>query len=309
MARLKQVDKIITRFSEQRPIRSGSLIVTLFGDTIAKHGGTVWLGSVIKALEPFGLNSRLIRTAVFRLVQDNWLASEQIGRRSYYRFTDFGRSHYQKSARRIYSCKPTEWSGYWTLVFYGNVQEDKRAELQKELKWMGYGQLVSSGMAHPGVQQKPLEETLQELGVDKQVIVMRANTLGFSSQRALKSLVHSTWELDALGRKYQEFLDKYRPVLASLRAAKSLGPEQCFQLRTLIIHEYRRVILTDSDLPEDLMRENWPGKAAKILTANIYKLIHEESARYVEQNFETTDGPVPIAGDSYYNRFGGLVEN
>ncbi|MGI9288030.1 MAG: phenylacetic acid degradation operon negative regulatory protein PaaX [Pseudomonadales bacterium] len=306
MARLRQVDKLIKGFSQQRPIRSGSLIVTLFGDTVAKHGGSVWLGSVIKALEPFGLNHRLVRTAVFRLVQDNWLVSEQIGRRSYYRFTDFGRSRYQKSARRIYSCKRSEWSGYWTLVFYGGVKEEKRAELQKELNWMGYGQVVNNGMARPDVQQKPLEETLQELGVVDQVVVMRANTLGFSSQRVLKNLVHSTWELDALGVRYQEFLDKYRPVFAALRTAKTLDPEQCFQLRTLVIHEYRRIFLTDADLPEELIREDWPGNAARTLIANIYKVIHEKSARYVVQNFESADGPLPVATESYYNRFGGL---
>jgi len=306
VARLKQIDKLIDDFSLQRPIRSGSLIVSLFGDTIAKHGGTVWLGSVINALAPFGLNHRLVRTSVFRLVQDNWLAAEQIGRRSYYRFTDFGRSRYQKSARRIYSCVRPEWSGYWTLLFYGAVEEEKRAQLQKELKWMGYGQLVTNSMAHPDVQQKPLEETLQDLGVADQVIVMRANTLGFSSQRALKNLVHSTWELDVLGERYQAFLDKYRPILAALNGPKKLDPEQCYQLRTLIIHEYRRIFLTDADLPDELMREDWPGNAARTLTANIYKAISKLSAEYVVQHFESADGPLPAASRSYFKRFGSL---
>lgn len=309
MARLKQLDDHLNVFAQRRPIRSGSLIVTLFGDSIAKHGGTVWLGSVIRALEPFGLNERLVRTAVHRLVKENWLTAEQVGRRSFYRFTDFGRRRYQKSARRIYSCNPKEWDGNWTLVFYASVAEQKRIELQRELKWMGYGQLVSAVMAHPTAQQQPLQETLQELGITDQVIVMRANTLGFTSNQALKKLVHSTWELDTLGELYQQFLDRYRPLLVAVRRAKNLDPEQCFQLRTLVIHEYRRLFLKDADLPVDLMREDWLGNAAQTLTANIYRALHADSARYIARHFESADGPLPAASASYYNRFGGLRDS
>ena len=79
MARLKPIDALLDSFRQQRPLRGGSLIISLFGDSISQHGNSVWLGSIIKSLEPFGLNSRLIRTAVHRLSQEGWLTSHQVG--------------------------------------------------------------------------------------------------------------------------------------------------------------------------------------------------------------------------------------
>ena len=74
----------IARFLASDPPRSKSLVMTIFGDAIAPHGGTVWLGSLIELLAPFGVNDRLLRTSVFRLVQEGWLVANRDGRRSAY---------------------------------------------------------------------------------------------------------------------------------------------------------------------------------------------------------------------------------
>ena len=41
------------------------------------HGGAIWLGDLIELLAPLGINERLLRTSVFRLVAQNWLQSER----------------------------------------------------------------------------------------------------------------------------------------------------------------------------------------------------------------------------------------
>src|SRR5213080_3968262 len=51
------------------PLRAKSLVTTVFGDSIAPHGGAVWLGSLIELLAPFGISDRLVRTSVFRFVR------------------------------------------------------------------------------------------------------------------------------------------------------------------------------------------------------------------------------------------------
>lgn len=56
MSSLAPLNHLITRFQEQTPIRASSLIITLYGDAVEPHGGTVWLGSLIGLLEPFGIN-------------------------------------------------------------------------------------------------------------------------------------------------------------------------------------------------------------------------------------------------------------
>ncbi|NIB40909.1 phenylacetic acid degradation operon negative regulatory protein PaaX [Pseudomaricurvus alkylphenolicus] len=305
MARLKSIDNLLTEFQQQRPIRGGSLIVSVFGDSISQHGGSVWLGSLIDALEPFGLNQRLVRTSVYRLIQENWLASNQIGRRSYYSFTDHGLRQYQKTARRIYASSRSEWDGQWTLVIPAYV-EDERDELRKELRWLGYGALATGILARPGADRRSLDETLQELGVVDKVVVMNAHTEEVASQKVLRELSQSCWNLNELEERYNAFLERYRPVLKAVSKSKQLEPDQCFQLRTLLIHDYRRILLKDTDLPDALLPSDWAGRAALNLTANIYKSTYRGAEQFLLEHMETADGRLPSADASFYQRFGGL---
>ena len=69
---MKQSSKLVDEFACRKPVRTGSLSISIFGDSVSQHGSTAWLGSLIKVLEQFGLNQRQVRTAVFRLVQEDW---------------------------------------------------------------------------------------------------------------------------------------------------------------------------------------------------------------------------------------------
>src|SRR5262249_284972 len=64
---------VVTGFQRQRPVRSGPLLITVLGDSIAPRGGVVTLGSLIRLAEPFGVPQRLVRTSVGRLAKDGWL--------------------------------------------------------------------------------------------------------------------------------------------------------------------------------------------------------------------------------------------
>src|SRR3954469_7940914 len=74
----------ITQFLATEPPRSKSLVMTLFGDAIAPHGGAIWLGSLIELAAPFGVNDRLLRTSVYRLAREGWVKAKPDGRRSAY---------------------------------------------------------------------------------------------------------------------------------------------------------------------------------------------------------------------------------
>ena len=41
------------------PPRAKSLVMTVFGDAIAPHGGTIWLGSLISLMSHFGINVKV----------------------------------------------------------------------------------------------------------------------------------------------------------------------------------------------------------------------------------------------------------
>ncbi len=98
------IKALVDDFVNRSPMRTTSLVVSVFGDVITQHGHTIWLGSLVKALAPIGVNERLVRTTVFRLVKEGWLEAERVGRRSYYRF----------SAHRLFSL-----CGFWYFSALG----------------------------------------------------------------------------------------------------------------------------------------------------------------------------------------------
>lgn len=306
MSRLKCIDDLVGAFAARTPVRAGSLIISVFGDSISRHGNSVWLGSLIRVLEPFGLNARQIRTAVFRLSKEGWLSARQVGRRSYYSFTDYGVRHYEKAARRIYAADRPPWDGMWTLVIPGFLFNQDRDQLRRDLLWSGYGAISPGVMAHPTGDRQSLDETLHEHGAADKVVVLEAHTTELASRAALKRLAHESWNLDELALRYEKFLKAFHPVLKATKSARKVDPAQCFQARTLLIHEYRRIVLHDTDLPDELLPADWPGRRARVLTSSLYHLVHQGAMDYIRAELETAEGALPPADGGYFRRFGGL---
>lgn len=306
MTQLRCIEELVEEFKNQRPIRGGSLIITIYGDAISPRGGTVWLGSLIKLLEPLGLNQRLVRTSIFRLTKEGWLTSTQVGRRSYYSLTDTGRRRFESAFRRIYAQLYPEWDGKWDMVITTQLDVELRKVVKKELEWLGFGNIAPGIMAHPMADMTEVSSTLQDLCVNNEVILMEAALLGTQTSTPLKQLVHECWNLQQLSEDYQLFLERFRPILRALEGAKDLDPEQCFQLRTLMIHHYRRVLLRDPQLPEKLLPADWAGTSARVLARNIYRLIQAGAEQFLSETQETADGPLPEPAPRFYKRFGGL---
>src|ERR1700730_1557488 len=132
------VRTLLRNFRAQRPLRGGSLLITIFGDAIAPRGGAVTLGSLIRLAAPFGLTERLVRTSVARLARDGWLAAQRSGRRSEYHLTRSGSERFAQATQRIYGEGPRQWDGRWTLLLLP-PSGPQRAQLRESLKWLGVG--------------------------------------------------------------------------------------------------------------------------------------------------------------------------
>ena len=300
------LELLIKRFQQQRPLRTGSLIITLFGDAIVPRGGTVWLGSLIELLAPMGVSQRLVRTSVFRLTREGWLMAEKVGRRSYYGLTGAGRRRFEKAFKRVYSGVQPAWDGAWTLVVLNQLSADMRRDTRQELEWMGFGAFAPTVLAHPGVDRAELNASLQELGALDDAIIFQTDTHESFAARPLRLQVREAWNLDQLADGYRDFLDQFRPLWNQMKKQKSLPPRECFLARVLLIHEYRKLLLRDPLLPEELLPADWEGRAARQLARNLYRLTHQGAETWISQHAETAQGPLPEPGESFYQRFGGL---
>jgi phenylacetic acid degradation operon negative regulatory protein len=300
------VAKLVDDFRSQRPIRAGSLIITVYGDAIAPRGGTVWLGSLINLLEPLGLNQRLVRTSVHRLSNEDWLTSSRLGRRSYYSLTERGWRRFRRAYQRIYAEAGPEWDGQWTLVMLSEVPAVQRDALRKELATLGFGLLASGVMIHPSAPTDALTSALQDEGVGESAVVLSARHEGLEVPLALSRLVRNCWNLERLSEDYARFLDLFRPVWQALETEPSLDPQECFLVRTLLIHEIRRLLLRDPQLPDEVLPANWNGAAARRLCRNLYRLVWQQAEEHLSRMLETAEGPLPDPAPFFYKRFGGL---
>ena len=91
--------------------KSGSLLITVFGDVVAPHGGAIALGSLVDAGGLAGISEQTIRSSVNRLITDGWLSSEAQGRRSIYRYSESGAKRDRLAQPRVYQNANDLWDG------------------------------------------------------------------------------------------------------------------------------------------------------------------------------------------------------
>ena len=104
---------------KREPSRTGSIVITVFGDAIVPRGGSVWLGTLLQFFEAIDIDSGVVRTAMSRLAGDGWLEREKVGRNSFYRLTQNGRRTFAAATTHIYDSPPSDWTGRFELLLIG----------------------------------------------------------------------------------------------------------------------------------------------------------------------------------------------
>ncbi|MDM0112905.1 phenylacetic acid degradation operon negative regulatory protein PaaX [Variovorax sp. J22R133] len=271
-------------------LRANSVLITVYGDAIAPRRQAVWLGSLIRLVEPFGISSRLVRTSAFRLTADEWFTATRVGRRSYYGLSDAGLLRVQHADRRIYEFNLPSWDGRWTLVLLEHgMRSSMRQNLKRELLWESFGQLMPGIFAHPHADHRSLKEILRAAGAQDHVAVLSAQSLDDYARKPLQAIMRDTFKLDTVGQAWQQFIVRFAPAVRLLDA---LTQAESFFLRTLLIHEYRRVLLRDPNLPAALLPADWPGVQARDLCEVIYRGVLARSEQYLCVHMEAMDGPL-----------------
>jgi phenylacetic acid degradation operon negative regulatory protein len=294
-------------FTAQRPIHANSLILTLFGDSICPHGGEIWLGSLIRLVEPLGINQRLVRTSVFRLVEKGILQARQSGRRSYYSLTETGYRQFSTAAQRIYHHHEQRWDGEWRLVFtrLNTLDEPRRERFRKELQWLGFSRLAKGVYGHPTVSLEQLRLVTDEMGITDAVTVMRSRIEHDDPVHASIDLVRCCFQVEALKQAYAGFIRLFEPMAAVLDEIGEGDEESCFLLRSLLIHEFRHLLLKEPDLPAELFPADCLSHPARDLAARLYLAVVTPAERHFLAVAESEHGGLPAADLSFHQRFGG----
>ena len=302
MAYPGSIKRLITEFQNRSPMRATSLIITVFGDVVSEHGGTIWLGSLVRALAPLGVDERLVRTSVFRLVKDGWLESHKQGRRSYYQFTPYGLHEYQRAAHRIYDLEKHQWNGNWQLVIPRDIPDAKKEAFRRSLHWQGFRTIAAGVFARPDQDKRELLETIADFGLENRLMLFTGTEDIAPAGAGTRAMVEDNWKLHEVAQKYRAFVKQYS-ALAKWLKKNTPDPEPAFLARTLLVHDYRKILLQDTALPKALLPPSWPGDTARKLSGEIYIALTEPSIDYITSHLEQTDGPMPAPSAAYFSRF------
>ncbi|MDH3267011.1 MAG: phenylacetic acid degradation operon negative regulatory protein PaaX, partial [Gammaproteobacteria bacterium] len=123
---------------------------------------------------------------------------------------------------------------------------------------------------------------------------------------AMRRLAQDSWNLAAIDAGYTSFVKRFSPLIKGYVKDANVSPKSAFMVRTLLIQEYRKVLLRDPQLPAELLPEGWTGAAAYRLCRNLYRAVFRPADAYLSATLETVDGPLPPVSGNFMQRFGGL---
>ena len=276
---------------KREPSRTGSIVITVFGDAIVPRGGSVWLGTLLEFFEAIDIDSSVVRTAMSRLAADGWLERERIGRNSFYRLANKGRQTFETATRHIYDPPQSHWTGRFELLLIGHAED--RDTSRDALRNAGFGSPL------PGVWVAPSGVPVPEEAAP--AIRLEVSAEDDSGRR----LLSASWPLDRMAGAYLTFMSTFAPLHHWLDRGETLSDIDAFTARILLIHHYRRVVLRDPLLPGPLLPADWPGQPARKLCGDIYCALLPASERWLDQHATNETGPLPEAGDGLARRFGG----
>jgi phenylacetic acid degradation operon negative regulatory protein len=159
--------------------------------------------------------------------------------------------------------------------------------------------------AHPACTIEEARAWLATLGDTGEAWIVKSTTEG---QAADRKLAAAGWSLTELARRYRKFCDTFAPVRAAI-GQRQIAAQPAFVVRTLLIHEYRKVHLQDPLLPSSLLPPDWIGAEAYELCRTLYAAVFAAADDFLSDTARRIREPLPPPEPAAYRRFGGIAEN
>jgi phenylacetic acid degradation operon negative regulatory protein len=229
-----------------------SALFDVYGDHLRARGHQAPVAGLIRLLDPVGVAAPAVRTAISRMVAEDWLEPVTLGGGRGYRATDRAIRRLDEAADRIYRQSDRSWDGSWQLVFVTPPQDRAaRVRIRADLAFMGYAELAPDVWVSP-FPRGELESVLEHAGASART----AHADRFDPPPT------EAWDLTALRTAYAAWPDS-AAVLVERHASAHDDPDKAaFAARFHLVHEWRKFLFADPGLPEELLPEGWPGGSA-----------------------------------------------
>ncbi len=283
MATERDLSDVIQSWATAPEISARSVLVTIIGDTLVPIRSSLWMSQMLRLSEVFGFSDRLVRTSMNRLVAEAWLTTERIGRQSKYHLTELALTESTRASDRIYGTDDVDWMGEWVLLFLPRtLKAAESSKLAEHLGWNGFVRIGADVLASPGTKAESARELMALVAPDLRPAIATAT---FTELAALveDGFFIAESDADEMATAYDDFVAGYGPLVG--KAAKSTSIE-AFGLRTMVVHDLRRIRLRWPELPTQAQPADWPGAAAATIATKIYEATVSRSAPWLSEVFE-----------------------
>jgi phenylacetic acid degradation operon negative regulatory protein len=263
----RAVEALRQDFLARRPVRTASLIVTLFGDAIVPRGGALSIRALIDLTGVLGIEAGAVRTAMSRLVAGGLFERRGVAGRPRYGLSPEGARTFEAAFRRVYAGeRPPGGGGFRLLVLPAAA---KKAADMAMLEAAGFRPLAAGVHVAPGSGGMP---------------PVPAGAFLFDAVAAPDMVRRVATEALGLGETvaaYRRVAAEQAPLLRLVEAS-SPSPAEAFVMRTLAVHAFRRAVIHDPALPEDLLPADRPDLEARRIMARLYTALVAPSERHID---------------------------
>jgi phenylacetic acid degradation operon negative regulatory protein len=248
-----------------------SALFDVYGDHLRGRGSQAPVAGLVRLLEPVGIAAPAVRTAISRMVMQDWLEPVLLSGGRGYRATPRAIRRLDEAADRIYRRTQQTWDRTWHLAFVEQpAARSARNRLRADLGFVGYAELTDDVWVSP-FPRSELASVVEQAGVPLRTA--RADRFDPAPT--------SAWDLDALRKAYEHWLATADDLIASHTNGHGDADEAAFAARFHLVHEWRKFLFADPGLPEELLPHDWPGRDAADLFASEATRLKPGTDRFV----------------------------
>ena len=279
-----QLKALLEELRAENSLKAWSVIITFFGDSISNRGGAVAAGTVQEVMAALNIGSGTVRTALSRLCKDGWVERTRSGRNSYYRLAERGATDFAEASARIYQAPPTicsETGSLYVVVFDPEKPFTEQTLPESVL-------LPEQNLLFAQINAATARD-LQNTGH----LICRIQN------NALPEWVSRQLIPEHITQKYQR-LSECVEVLLKHSIQSSL---EALAIRTLLIHEWRRIRLRHKPLTISCTNAENADDFCHKQVALLYGQLTEPSEHWLDTKAQGPNGLLPVSDIVIDSRF------